>query len=491
MQDKHDLSVLIQSQIPIITLETKEERRALALLEALPTILDLPLYRWSVTEGLLCLAKGFSIDIEQSRKPTDVLNHIQASLTKGIYILLDFHPYLNDPTHVRLFKDIAIGYHKAERTLVLLSHHINLPDELNNYTAQFEMSLPSREQIADEVKKIAKHWAKENAGRRVKADSKAFDMLLNNLSGLTLAEVRRLARVAIYEGGAITESDIPELLKAKYELLGTNSVLQFEYETEKFSDIAGFSKVKTWLQHREKAFIEDVPGLDKPKGLLLLGVQGCGKSLAAKAVAGVWGLPLLHMDFGALFNKYHGETERNLRQALKTAEVMSPCVLWVDEIEKALSSSDNDDGTSKRVLATLLTWMAEKDKPVFMVATANDIEALPPELIRKGRFDEIFFVDLPKHSTREAIFQIHLQRRNLDPALFNCGDLAAISKGFSGAEIEQAIVSALYSSYAQNETLSEVAVAEVINNTRPLSVVMAEKITALQEWANGRTVPAD
>jgi len=316
-------------------------------------------------------------------------------------------------------------------------------------------------------------------------------MLLKNLTGLTISEVKRLARSAIYDDGAITESDIPGVLKAKYELLNTDSILQFEYETEKFSDVGGFNNVKKWLQQRKQAFVDDIPGLQPPKGMLLLGVQGCGKSLAAKAVAGIWGVPLLHLDFGALFNKYHGETEKNLRKALKTAEVMSPCVLWVDEIEKALGTSESDGGTSQRVLATLLTWLAEKKKSVFMVATANNIEALPPELIRKGRFDEIFFVDLPKHAVRMNIFAIHLKRRKLASAQFNLENLANQTEGFSGAEIEQVIVSAFYTSHSNNLSMNDEVILHAISQTRPLSVVMAEPIEVLRAWAKDRTVSAD
>ena len=316
-------------------------------------------------------------------------------------------------------------------------------------------------------------------------------MLVNNLSGLSTTEIKRLARQAIYDDGAILQSDIPAIMKAKYALLSQDDVLQFEYGTEKFSHVGGFARLKKWLSDRTLAFTKPVPGLDQPRGILLLGIQGCGKSLAAKAVAGVWGIPLLHMDFGAMFNKYHGETERNLRKALHTAEVMAPCVLWVDEIEKALSSGDNDGGTSKRVLGTLLTWMAERKTAVFMVATANDIAALPPELVRKGRFDEIFFVDLPDAKTRENIFAIHLQRRQQSPERMDLAQLAMASDGFSGAEIEQAVIAALYASHARGETLSQAGLQQAIADTRPLSVVMAEKINALRQWAQTRTVPAN
>jgi SpoVK/Ycf46/Vps4 family AAA+-type ATPase len=249
--------------------------------------------------------------------------------------------------------------------------------------------------------------------------------------------------------------------------------------------------MKRWLEQRRQVFLAEQPpvGLDPPKGILLLGVQGGGKSLAAKSVAGSWGVPLLRLDFGTLYNKYYGETERNLRQSLRAAESMSPCVLWIDEIEKGLSG-DADGGPSKRVLGTLLTWMAERKSRVFLVATANDIEMLPPELLRKGRFDEIFFVDLPDASVRHEIFRIHLEKREQDSSTFELTQLQAASEGFAGAEIEQAVVAALYASHASKEKLNTDHILQEIEQTKPLSILMAEKIAYLRNWAASRTVSA-
>ncbi len=293
--------------------------------------------------------------------------------------------------------------------------------------------------------------------------------------------------------GALCTSDLPEIMAAKYRLLSRDNGLSFEYDTAKFSDVAGMKKLKKWLDHRKEIFISDNPpkGLDRPKGVLLIGVQGSGKSLTAKAIAGVWGLPLLRLDMGSLFNKFIGETEKNLRAAIKTAEVMSPCVLWIDEIEKGISSGDDTTGTSDRVLGTILTWMAERKQPVFLAITANNIEALPPELIRKGRLDEIFFVDLPDNETRQEIFRIHLTKRDIPEDRFDLGRLAQISDGFSGAEIEQAVVSALYAAHAENSPLKQIQLLEELLNTKPLSVVMAEKVEQLRHWASTRTVSAN
>jgi SpoVK/Ycf46/Vps4 family AAA+-type ATPase len=259
------------------------------------------------------------------------------------------------------------------------------------------------------------------------------------------------------------------------------------------ADVAGLANLKRWLGERKDVFLADAPtpGLDPPKGVLLLGVQGGGKSLAAKSIAGAWGVPLLRLDFATLYNKYYGETERNLRESLRTAAVMAPCVLWIDEIEKGLASEGDDGGPGKRILGTLLVWMAERKDKVFLAATANDIESLPPELLRKGRFDEIFFVDLPGAEVRAAIFAIHLRKRGQDPARFDLPALAQAATGFSGAEIEQAVVSALYAANASGAPPTTESIERVIAGTRPLSVVMAEKVARLRAWASERTVPAD
>jgi SpoVK/Ycf46/Vps4 family AAA+-type ATPase len=342
------------------------------------------------------------------------------------------------------------------------------------------------------IMETAADWGASHGRREVATTNKALDLLIRNLAGLTVTDARRLALKAIADDGAISESDMPEVMRAKYELLGRDSPLTFEYETAKFSEIGGMARLRHWLEVRKGFFLGDTaPHLDPPRGLLLLGVQGCGKSLAAKAAAGIFGVPLLRLDFGVLYNKYYGETERNLRSALETAGVMAPCVLWLDEIEKGLSVSDDDDGLSRRVLGTLLTWMSEKRSPVFLVATANDIARLPPELVRKGRFDEIFFVDLPGDASRESILKIHLAKRQLPVERFDLPALVGATGGFSGAEIEQAIVSAMYVAHARGQEVTPVDLLAEIQQTRPLSIVMAEQVEETRNWATGRTVPCD
>lgn len=486
MNDRHDIAVIINSQTPLISIKTREEKRALELLKSIRASVDRGFYQWKITEGLTSLMFAIEADAE-SIEPAEVLLNIKKQNLPGVFILIDFQHHLKDPVHVRLIKDIVYQFESIAKTLIFLGVDCKLPDELRSVTANFELTLPSTEEIEKIVKQEAKKWANKN-GKKVKSNRKNLAALIKNLNGLSRSEVKRLARGAIYDDGAINESDLPDVMQAKYQLLNQDGILHFEYETEKFSAVGGFANLKKWLEQRRNAF-NDSQQHDRPKGVLLLGVQGCGKSLAAKSVAGVWGLPLLRLDFAALYNKYHGESEKNLRQSLKAAETMAPCVLWIDEMEKGFSSSDSDGGTSKRLLGTFLTWLAENKKHVFLVATANDIQSLPPELIRKGRMDEIFFVDLPDAKTRENIFSIHLRKRDLEITDFNLKELAQVSQGFSGAEIEQALVSALYAMAAA--TLKTTDIVKAINNTKPLSIVMDKQISALRAWAQSRTVPAN
>ena len=486
----NDLEILLRSRVPIIVVETRDEKRALEAFKRLALRTGQPVMRWSVTTGL----QRIDLDLQaqaHAKEPDQALAQIKATGTAGLYLLLDFHPYLEDPALVRMLKEIALGYGKAPHTLVFISHACKLPDELHALSARFDLALPDRDALKSWVNEEARQWAAAHPGQKVKADNHTLDQLLKQLGGLTETDARRLIRGAIHDDGAITESDLPDIMQAKYRLLDQGGALSFELDTAQFGDVGGLSALKRWLEQRKHAFLDPDPTLDAPRGILLVGVQGGGKSLAAKAVAGLWQLPLLRLDFGTLYNKFFGETERNLRSSLRTAEAMAPCVLWIDEIEKAIASGDYDSGTSKRVLGSLLTWLAERDKPVFLVATANRIDNLPPELIRKGRMDEIFFVDLPDVATRVQIFEIHLRKRNRQPHQFDLLQLAGASDGFSGAEIEQAVVAALYLAREQDSELDTDHLLTELRQTRPLSVVMAERLQTLRDWARNRTVSAN
>ncbi|WP_297892315.1 AAA family ATPase [Shewanella sp.] len=499
MQDIRDLTSVLRSNTPIVVIETYEEYRVVELLKRVANVLYQPVFTWSITQGLARVDKPMAAQKFNS-EPTELLGQIKATPQQGIYVLCDFHPFVIDaPKNVRLLKEIALEYDTLQHTLVLVSHAFEIPPEIKRYCAYFHLTLPSTVQLQNliylEVDNI------RNQGTPLLVDDAAVVKLADNLRGVTLDDARRLVRKAIVDDGAITSSDIDAINKAKFQLLDLNGVLQFEYDTSDFSEIAGLHNLKKWLKQRspivavkhdsEVTNTKDVPTvLDIPKGILLLGVQGSGKSLAAKAVAGVWQRPLLRLDMAALYNKYIGETEKNLRNALALADMMSPCVLWIDEIEKGLSGSSSDEGTSTRILGTLLTWMAERKSEVFVVATANDIQALPPELMRKGRMDEIFFVDLPDEAIRKAIFLIHCQRRGIDVASLDLAQLSARSHGFSGAEIEQAVIAAMYTARSVERGVDQALLLEELSKTRPLSVVMSDKINALRQWAAGRTVNA-
>ena len=486
-----DLEAIIRSRTPLIAMESNEETTIVSMARKIGQQFQMKAYRWTVTEGL----QSFDPCDQPSQsvvKSLEVLNYVKSDARYCLIVLLDFHPYLSDAVHVRLLKDIALTYSRHQSTVMIVGHALQLPEELQPYTAKFCLPLPSLDELRGIVLEVAADWGAAHGRRDVQTTNKALDLLVRNLTGLTATDARRLALKAINNDGVISESELPEVMRAKYELLGRDGVLSFEYETAKFSEIGGMKRLCNWLEVRRDFFLDEAEThLDPPRGVLLLGVQGCGKSLAAKAAAGILDVPLLRLDFGVLYNKYYGETERNLRKAFETAEVMSQCVLWLDEIEKGVAVQDDDDGLSRRILGTFLTWMSERKKPVFIMATANDIMRLPPELVRKGRFDEIFFVDLPSPESRRIIFEIHLRKRSLDPAQFNLTGLVKAAEGFSGSEIEQAIVSAMYMAHAQCHTLTQQDLLDEIRQTRPLSVVMAEKVEATREWAASRTVPCD
>ncbi len=486
-----DLAALIRSRTPLIAVESNEEPQVVRLVRQIGQQLQLKAFRWTVTEGLQAF-EPCDQPQQSVLKSQEVLSYIKNSATHCLFVLLDFHPYLEDAVHVRFLKDIALAYSNHHSTVVLVGAVLQVPQELRQFTAFFRLPLPTPDELRGLVYDVAADWGAENGRREVQTTNKALDLLVRNLAGLTATDARRLARKAIDDNGVICESEMPEVMKAKYELLGRDSPLTFEYETARFAEIGGMSRLRNWLEVRRSFFRDETSEhLDPPRGMLLLGVQGCGKSLAAKAAAGIFGVPLLRLDFGVLYSKYYGETERNLRKALETGEVMAPCVLWLDEIEKGIATGDDDEGLSRRVMGTLLTWMSERQKPVFVVATANDIMRLPPEMVRKGRFDEVFFVDLPSPQNRREILSIHLRKRSLEPGGFDLEVLTSATQGFSGSEIEQAIVSAMYTAHAQGRTLMQEDLLAEIRQTRPLSVLMAEQVAALREWASGRTVPCD
>jgi ATP-dependent 26S proteasome regulatory subunit len=492
VKDIKELEGLLAARMPIVAIESREEAKLLQMFERFTMLNERSLWTWSVTSGLR-KADGRESAFNTTRIE-DALRHIDKSPANAIYLFLDAHRFLDDPVVLRQIKDIAAQSEATHRMLVFLSAKLGVPAEIEHLTARFRPALPDPERITQILNDEARRY-REATGAQVKANREALAVVAQHLGGLTEEDVRRLARMAIQDG-EVSAADVARLLKAKHDLVASSEILVLETGVPDSDQLGGLGNLKRWLKVRREAFLNPpaASSLPPPKGVLLLGVQGAGKSLAAKCVAGAWQLPLYRLDFGALYQKYHGETERNIREALAVANAMAPCVLWMDEIEKGVaadSGGESDGGVSRRGLGTLLTWMNERTSRVFMVATANDIAQLPPELLRKGRFDEIFFIDLPRAAAREEILRIHLRRNRQDPAAFDIARLAAQCEGFSGAEIEQAIVAALYEAHAEKKTPDNEAVERELKRTRPLSVVMAEKVAALREWARERTVTAD
>lgn len=457
-------------------IETHEEARAKKIVKLIAGRRNYRVSFWSVSSGL-----DGSAD---SKDPVKALSTIPKTPGPRMTILFDIHPFFQNPEVVRLIKELTAAP-PDEQIVVMVGHSVPLPVELEKLVTKYEMPLPSKDDILVIIKEEVANWQRKN-GKELVGDKQSFDIIVKHLSGLTEPDIRKLVRVAISGDGTISSADIRPVINKKHELLSSDGALSLETDVAKLADVAGFAKLKEWLQFRKNAFLEDI-GLDSPKGIMLLGVQGCGKSLAAKSVAGAWEIPLMRLDFGTLYNKYLGETERNLRESLKAADAMEPCILWIDEIEKGITTGNSDNGESKRILGTLLTWMAERKSKVFVIATSNDIQSLPPELIRKGRLDEIFFVDLPTDEERLDVFRIHLKRRGFDNDISLSAAVEATA-GFSGAEIEQVVVSAAYRIRTENSPMSETILADIAKSTNPLSVTAAEKIAWLRMWASERAV---
>jgi SpoVK/Ycf46/Vps4 family AAA+-type ATPase len=517
MPDFRELSALVRSRMPLVCIETVEEPKVLSLLERLAREDNLDLHVWSVADGLaqtnfrygpgkrvnslfgtvepvaseIDRTEGHRRPVAATRPLEAALQHIDKDAGGGLFVLLDPHPFLDDPVVVRLMREIVLAHPQRGRTLVLVAPHLPLERELARHAAHMQLRIPDMARVRilfREELELYRH--QQQAG--VRGDAGTVNALLHQVVGLPEEDVRRLIRNAIRDDGRITADDLGRIARYKQDMLG-GTALDVELSPLGPEDIGGLSQLKRWLATRRPIFTgeQSVPGLPMPKGVLLLGVQGAGKSLAAKVVAGSWQVPLLRLDVASLYDKYTGETERKLREALRTAEAMAPAVLWIDEIEKALASGgESDGGVSRRLLGHLLTWMAEQQARLFIVATANDVSALPPELLRKGRFDEIFFVDLPDAAVRKDILAIHLRRRELDPAGFDLDVLSLVTDGFSGAELEQLVVAGLYEAIADGQPLDTERLVAEATRTRPLSQVMAEQVTALRRWAAERCVAA-
>jgi hypothetical protein len=486
----HDLKTLILSRHAAIRLDTADEERADELLLSVGAELGLPVYEWTITRGLAPLDSDGGI--YDSKEPLKALGNVKQILTDAVYVLKDFAAHLAAPEVSRTFRELAEQFSSPARlsTFVLVGAG-ELPADVRPHVVTYELRPPTRDEYRRTIETVANSLM-VSARARVELAPADFDALAAAVHGLTLNQARQLvARVAI-DDGVLRGDDVARLLDLKASTLRDEGLLEYFPAEDNPTELGGFAGLRRWLDRAALARSPQAEALNlpAPRGVLLVGVQGCGKSLAAKYVARAWRLPLLKLDAGRLYDKYVGETERNLRRAIATAEGMAPCVLWMDEIEKALAQSGGDDGgVSKRMFGSFLTWMQEKRHDVFVVATANDLSVLPPELLRKGRFDEIFFVDLPTAAEREEIFRIHLTLRRQNPGAFDLPALATAADGFSGAEIEQVVIGAALRALHGGSALDTACVAAEIAATVPLSRSRAEDVQRLRTWAQGRFVP--
>ena len=491
---KHDeLRLLINSRHPIITVETAEEERLEVMLLDVATELAVPLYEWSVTTGL---AKAHGAPMYNTDNPEQALSNIALIQGDGVFLLKDFPRYCDNDKICRRLRELAEKFRTARRSIVLTAASLQLPADLEGDAIPFQLGLPGAEDLLPGVKQVLADLNREQHVP-ISLDVAAMTQLARNLVGLPEEEALRALRKSILARGKADAGLLDAVLDTKREVLRTEGLIESVRRDASFGDVAGLRRLREWIDKRKSALTAEGQrfGLVPPKGVLITGVQGCGKSLAARAIAGQWGYELARLDAGALYDKYVGESERRLHKALELAQKLAPMVLWIDEIEKAFasagSSGDADAGLSQRLLATLLTWMQDRESGVFLAATSNNITVLPPEMLRKGRFDEIFFVDLPNGEVRAALFALHLKKRGRDAGAFDLPKLAAASDGFSGAEIEQAILAGLYTAFSAKQQLStEILIAE-IQGTQPLSVTRAEEVQSIREWAKTRAVAAD
>ena len=487
----HDLRALIQSFHPVIAIDTVEEERAEQLVRTVGDELSLPVWEWTVTQGLL-RAPGERPHL--STAPVSAaLGHIRGLMGQAIYLLKDFAGHLADPVVRREFRDTVAALGERNSTIVITGVGHEFPQDVAAEVVHYALNPPSRDELREVVRGVVDSLTLRTAANTGNGAAD-LEAVLTALAGMTANQARQAVADAIVRDGILSGEDVPHLLTRKAEVIGQNGLLEYFPAEDNVFELGGFDRLEAWLTRAKIGFSDDARDLNlpAPRGILMVGVQGCGKSLAAKYVARAWGLPLLKLDAGRLFSKWIGESESNMRRAITLAESMAPAVLWVDEIEKAFSGlggSDTDGGTTGRMFATFLSWLQEREAEVFVVATANDVFRLPPELMRKGRFDEIFFVDLPGADERTDILEIHLRRRKQDPSAIDVAAIAAATEGFSGAELEQAVIASLYDALHRESPLSTNALLGEIARTVPLSRSRREDIDRLRALAQERFVP--
>ncbi len=491
-----EIEVLIRARYPILYIVSWEEQRVQDWLAEVAKKRNKRLFEWSFSTGVV--PGGTSVQSQRPRAsttkdPLAALDHVIDQVEPAIYVFKDLHPFLsrNNFAVIRKLKEIGIQLKNSYKTIVLVSPVMELPPELEKEVTVIDFPLPAARDISALLDRIVQE-VRQQPNVKIDIASDSRERLLKAALGLTLSEAENVFAKILVNGGKLGEDDIQAVFSEKRQIIRKSGLLDY-YETEaQFEQVGGMGHLKEWLRKRALAFSDKARdfGLPPPKGVFLLGVQGCGKSLCAKAVSGLWGMPLLRLDVGRMFGSLVGSSEENMRRAIQVAESIAPVVLWVDEIEKAMagskSSGNTDSGTTARVFSTFLTWLSEKSSSVFVIATANNISELPPELLRKGRFDEIFFVDLPNEEERKEILRIHLGLRKREPKEFDVDALSREALGFSGAEIEEAVVSALYDAFSEDAPLCTEHVEKALRETVPLSRTMEGDLNRLRSWAEGR-----
>ncbi|NEO51978.1 MAG: AAA family ATPase [Okeania sp. SIO3B5] len=492
---KEEINILIQAQYPLIYLITSEEERseqAIAAIAQLKPQSQKKVFVWTVTHGIVEYGQSRNTTQHNTVSPEAAIEWVirqrDANNNAGIYIFKDLHPFIDSPPVTRWLRDAIASFKGTNKTIILMSPVQNVPIELEKEVVVLDFPLPDMKELN---RVLSQHLGKRNISTETR------EKLLKAALGLTKDEAEKVYRKAQVTAGRLTEQEVEIVLSEKKQLIKRNGILEYIEEDETINAVGGLEELKHWLRQRSDAFTERAReyGLPQPKGMLILGIPGCGKSLIAKTTSRLWGLPLLRLDMGRVYDgSMVGRSEANLRNALKTAESISPAILFIDELDKAFAgstgSADSDGGTSSRIFGSFLTWMQEKTSPVFVMATANRVERLPGEFLRKGRFDEIFFVDLPNKQERQDIFRIHLAKRRREIERFDLDQLSNVSEGFSGAEIEQAIIAAMYEAFAQDREFTQLDIIAAIKSTLPLSKTMTEQVTALRDWARQRARPA-
>ena len=496
MNFQTEIEILIRARYPILYVITSEEMRVQQVLLEIAAKRQKKVFEWTYSSGIV--PAGASIQSQKGRNPATkdplaALDLVIDQVEPAIFLLKDFHPFLTRSNFavIRRLKDIALHLKNSRKTIVLISPVMEIPAELDKEITVMNFPQPGKEDLTALLDKAVEEL-RESQQVEIDLDEEGRERLLQAALGLTLGEAENVFAKIIVKNQRLSADHVSEVFAEKQQIIRKSGLLEYYAAEEDFGSVGGLGVLKDWLNKRAAAFTAEARafGLPAPKGVLLLGVQGCGKSLCAKAVSRLWQLPLLRFDMGRMFGSLVGSSEENVRRAIAVAESIAPAVLWVDEIDKAFAGSQSsgvtDGGTTARVFGTFLTWLSEKSSPVFVVATANDVSQLPPELLRKGRLDEIFYVDLPLAEERAEIFRIHLLKRNRDPEAFDLPALAASSQEFSGAEIEAAIISGLYDAFYAKRELATAHVFTALNQTVPLARTMAEKIAEQRNWAIGR-----